>query len=107
MADAQSAIDHLNRLVRLAERLSARGIALYEHDYVTLAFGSFRLEIGTRHKRWGLWWDGKDGCLTISAPYAPRDGRRAPLVAGQVVSLGLGDPDQPFSYIEQLELARD
>jgi hypothetical protein len=105
VSDSQSAIDHLERLARLAGVLAERGIAIYEHEYLLLAFGSFRLELGTRHERWGFSWDGKEGFLGVSDQYAPREGRPAPPVAGKSVHLGLGDLDAPFTFIERFEFA--
>ncbi|MFQ5974600.1 MAG: hypothetical protein ACE5Q3_19930 [Alphaproteobacteria bacterium] len=103
MNDSQSAIDHFQRLERLAAALADHGIAIYEHQYYMLAFGGFRLELGTRHRRWGFSWDGKEGFLTVSDPYAPSAGRPAPPVSGKTEHLGLGDLDAPFRFIESFE----
>ena len=75
MSDSQSAVNHLERLLRLARALADRGIAIYEHEYFMLTFGSFRLELGTRHRRWGFSWDGREGFLSTSGPYEPSNGR--------------------------------
>ena len=103
MSDPESAIAHFRRVERLATGLSDRGIAIYEHEYFLLAFGSFRLEVGTRGRRWGFSWDGKDGCLDVSAPYAAPEGRPAPPVAGRAERLGLGDLDAPFRFVRDFE----
>jgi hypothetical protein len=100
MDDSQSAIEHLRRLGTLATKLADRGIAIYEHDYTMLAFGSFRLELGTRHRRWGFSWDGKEGFISFSDPYTPSDGRLAPPVSGHAKRLDFG-PDTPYSFIEE------
>ncbi len=105
MPDPQSAIEHFRRLSDLAASLSERGIALYEHEYFMLVFGSFRIELGTRHKRWGLAWDGKDGYLEIFGPYEPPEGRPAPSVPGKSVHIGLNDLDAPFSFIRSYDFA--
>ena len=103
MNDSQSAIDHFRRLERLAAVLSDRGIAIYEHRYYLLVFGSFSLELGTRHRRWGFSWDGKDGFLSVSDAYAPKEGRPAPPVSGRAERLDTGDLDAPFRFIESFD----
>jgi hypothetical protein len=99
MTDSESAIEHFRRLETLAAKLTERGIAVYEHEYTMLAFGSFRLELGTRHRRWGFSWDGKEGFISFSDPYTPRGGRTAPPVSGHTKRLGFG-PEIPYSFIE-------
>jgi hypothetical protein len=101
--DSQSAVDHLQRLGQLASVLAERGIAIYEHEYLMLAFGSFRLELGTRHRRWRFSWDGKEGYLDVSDAYAPREGQPAPPLSAKSVHLGLGDLDAPVTFIEAFE----
>ena len=99
MDDPQSSLEHLRRLKALAGNLADRGIAIYEHEYTMLAFGSFCLELGTRHRRWGFSWDGKEGFISFSDPYTPRSGRTAPPVFGHTKRLGFG-PEIPYSFIE-------
>ena len=106
MKDSQSAIDHLERLASLAGVLAERGIAIYEHEYFMLAFGSFRLELGTRHTRWGFSWDGKEGFLDVSTAYKPREGRPSPQVAVKSIHVGLGDLDAPFAFIEAFDFTK-
>ena len=71
MEDPRSTIEHLRRSEALAIKLAERGIAVYKHDDVMLAFGSFRLELGSRRRRWSLSWDGREGFLDFSDPYSP------------------------------------
>jgi hypothetical protein len=104
--DSQSAIDHFQRLLRLADVLAERGVSIYEHEYFMLAFGGFRLELGTRHRRWGFSWDGKEGLLGVSDAYAPREGRPAPPVYGKSAHLGLDDLDAPFTFIERFDFVQ-
>ena len=99
MTDSTSGINHLERLLHVATVIAGRGFAIYQHDYLMLAFGSFRLELGTRHQRWGISWDGKEGFLSVSDPYSPSPGNRAPPVTGKTIRLGFG-PDIPYSFIE-------
>jgi len=105
MDDSQSAIEHLGRIEALAVKLADQGIAIYEHDYTMLVFGSFRLELGTRHRRWGFSWDGKEGFLSYSDPYTPSDGLLAPPVSGHAKRLGFG-PHIPYSFIEEFSFNR-
>jgi hypothetical protein len=64
--DATSAIEHLKRVTALAERLAARGIAIYEHSYYLMAFGIWTIVAGRRIKRFTFSWDGRDEFLEIS-----------------------------------------
>jgi hypothetical protein len=104
--DSVDAAHHFKRLVDLDEILASRTIAIYEHEYFMLAFGSFRLEVGTRKRRWGFSWDGKEGFATISNPYEPSDGRAAPPVSGKAIGLGLGNLDAPFEFLKTFDFGR-
>jgi hypothetical protein len=74
--DSPSAIEHLKRIMALAERLSPQGMAIYEHSYHLLAFGSWTIVAGRRNKRFRFSWDGRDEFLEISA--SERDLSSAP-----------------------------
>ena len=106
MDDPQSAIEHLLRLKALAANLADRGIAIYEHDYTMLAFGSFRLELGTRSRRWQFSWDGKEGFLSFSNPYVPSEVQKGRPRTEHVERLGFG-PDIPYSFIEGFDFNGD
>lgn len=105
MGDPQVASEHLDRLSRLATALAGRGLAIYEHHYYMLVMGSFRLEVGTRHERWVVSWDGKEGFIDISEPYAAEPGSLMKPVAGQTMFLGFG-PDIPYAFLETFEFRR-
>ena len=64
--DADTTILHLGLMEWLAERLAGDHLAIYEHTYNQLAFGSWEIVIGTRHKRRRFTWDGKDSLLSVS-----------------------------------------
>ena len=66
MALAKQSIDHLARVLEIAEALAAHGITLFEHDYNYLAFGSFSITFGDGHRRVQCQWDGKESLLSIS-----------------------------------------
>ena len=55
--------NHLRALGELAERLSARGITIFEHWYSYEGFGSYTLVIGRGRSRLRFNWDGKDRWL--------------------------------------------
>jgi hypothetical protein len=64
--DPTSAIEHLKRVMALAKRLAPHGIAIYEHSYHLMAFGSWTIVAGRRTKRHKFSWDGRDEFLEIS-----------------------------------------
>ena len=64
--DADTTILHLGLMEWLAERLAGEYLAIYEHTYNQLAFGSWEMVIGSRHKRRRFTWDGKDSHLSVS-----------------------------------------
>ncbi|PYP18622.1 MAG: hypothetical protein DMD54_04765 [Gemmatimonadetes bacterium] len=65
--DSEEALKHLRRVVSLAERLRLHSIAVYTHQYNYLAFGSWSLVAGNRHRRVQLTWDGKEFVLSCAA----------------------------------------
>ena len=50
----------------LAERLAPRGIAIYEHSYYLMSFGSWTIVAGRRTRGHRFSWDGRDAFLEIS-----------------------------------------
>ena len=63
--DAVASEGHLGLMLALAERLGGDGIAIYEHRYHLLAFGSWEVVVGTRHRRRRFVWDGRTAVLTL------------------------------------------
>ena len=61
--DPDSFLEHSRQIYSLAESLSKDGIAVYEHSYDMLSFGSWFLILGKRKYRFRFTWDGKDGIL--------------------------------------------
>jgi hypothetical protein len=64
-SDAESSVLHLQSVLALANRVAAFGIAIYEHRYAALDFGSWEIVAGTRKNRIRFRWDGRDATLTI------------------------------------------
>ena len=71
MPDSESALNHLHSIVALGDRLKEFGIAIYEHHYLTLVFGSWTLIAGKRKERIKISWDGRDGFLDFSEGLFP------------------------------------
>lgn len=63
--DATSGVEHSRRMLALTERLAAQGIAVYEHQWFCLMFGSWTLIAGTRHRRFRFQWDGKEFFIDV------------------------------------------
>lgn len=63
---SESAFRHITRLHDLAEALHKNGIAILEHAYHALAFGSFVLVVGRPRKRLKFGRDGKNFFLDVS-----------------------------------------
>jgi hypothetical protein len=56
----------LSEVAKLSQLLNQHGRAIFEVHYNDLAFGSWVLVAGTRHKRLRLTWDGKEALLDVS-----------------------------------------
>ncbi|MEK6653030.1 MAG: hypothetical protein AABY50_08890 [Nitrospirota bacterium] len=72
--DANSFLEHARQVHSLAEKLSEDGIAIYEHSYDMLSFGSWLLILGKRKYRVRFIWDGKDGILITAKALIPDSG---------------------------------
>ena len=62
---AEAAIAHLSNLLGALPDLQAQGIALHEHQYDGLSFGSFVLVLAKSHSRVRFSWDGREHILAI------------------------------------------
>ena len=72
--DANSFLEHSQQMYSLALSLAENGIAVYEHSYDMLAFGSWVLVLGRRKKRFRFIWDGRDGILKVEKALIPDSG---------------------------------
>jgi hypothetical protein len=66
MNDAESSASFIAALARFSQSLAESGTAIYEIAYDLLAFGSWTMELGTRHHRSLLRWDGKESRMSLS-----------------------------------------
>ena len=96
MNDQETSLEHFTRVQSLSARLASRSIAIYEYQVHLLAFGSFTLQSGDRHRRWQFIWDGKDGTITVSTAAVSDSGNvpewREELTAQPV--------DDPYAFVE-------
>ena len=78
MNDAESSASFISALAAFSDSLSESGIAIYGLTYDLLHFGSWTIEVGKRHHRSLLQWDGKEFLMSLSQcdvadSQAPRD----------------------------------
>ena len=99
MSDQETGLKHFTRMQSLSAHLASRGIAIYEHEVHLLAFGSFTLQLGNRHKRWQFIWDGKDSTITVSAAVVS-DSRNVPEWQKKLAAQPV---DDPYAFIENYE----
>ena len=72
--DADVSFRHFEALVQFVQRLREEHIAVYSHRYDFLAFGSWVIEVGNRHRRVQLTHDGKEGVLRLCRAAVTTDG---------------------------------
>jgi hypothetical protein len=105
MSDAAQSLSALVGINRLATGLAEQGLAIYGLAYDYLHFGSWTIEVGRRHKRILLQWDGKESLLVVSVAVVSdaqgsKDWKR---VAEQPITLqGDADPTAIFDSARQL-----
>ncbi|MEP6608978.1 MAG: hypothetical protein ABJA83_09900, partial [Burkholderiaceae bacterium] len=63
---ANSGIGHVAQLAAVLASLKPHNIALFEHQYLLLVFGSFGLVVGRAHDRLKFSWDGREFFLDVS-----------------------------------------
>jgi len=85
----------------MAQRLAADDIAIYEHRYAALDFGSWEIVAGRRKSRIRFRWDGRDAALTIEQAVCADS--RTPLNWKSVASEQQRSPDgaNPLARVEQ------
>lgn len=72
--DANSFLEHARQVHSLAAKISEDDIAIYEHSYDMLSFGSWLLILGKRKYRFRFTWDGRDGILKTEKALIPDAG---------------------------------
>ena len=104
--DADWGIEHIQRLLALAESLRLLGVSVYHHEWHELAMGSWLLTAGTRHSSYLFTWYGRDGVISVQGPFHAGQGSRSnsPSVADE--RLGIGSAVDPFQYVEQFFQSR-
>jgi hypothetical protein len=65
-SDADSSVSHLRRIAALSDTLKERGVAIYEHHWDSLCFGSFTITAGRRKDCFEFSWDGRELFLSVS-----------------------------------------
>jgi hypothetical protein len=78
MTDAESSVSFMSSLAAFSQSLGESGLAIYGVSYDALHFGSWTIEVGKRHQRFLLQWDGKESQISLSRcdvvdSQAPRD----------------------------------
>lgn len=71
MSDSDPALKHFEAILELGKRMKEIGVAIYEHEYYSLVFGSWTVVVGKRKNRIKFSWDGRDGFLDISEGHFP------------------------------------
>ena len=64
-SDSESAIKHLRRVGLLAEQLKPLGVAIYEHHWDCLCFGSWTITAGRRKDCYEFGWDGREFFMSV------------------------------------------
>lgn len=75
-SDAQDFSQHIAAVLALSQRLAALDIAIYQHNYHALAFGSWTIVAGKRKERIRFTWDGRDRFLTVEQAAFPDSQQR-------------------------------
>jgi hypothetical protein len=104
--DADWGVQHIERLLALAESLRALRVALYHHDWYEVAMGSWKLTAGTRHRSYEFVWDGREGVISVRGPFHASQGSASS--SPSVVDEPLGVPPSldPFQYVERFFQSR-
>ena len=99
--DAGWGVQHIERLLALAESLRALGKSVYHHEWHELAMGSWSLTAGTRHRSYRFIWDGRDGIMSVQGPFHASQGSSSssPSIANE--QLGVRPSIDPFQYVER------
>jgi hypothetical protein len=99
--DPDSGIQHIQRLLALAESLHALGVSVYQHEWRELAMGSWSLTADTRHRNYPFTWDGRDGVMSVQGPFHAGQGSGSSSSSIANEQLGVPTSVDPFQYVER------
>jgi hypothetical protein len=102
MSDVPESVVFPAALAHFSARLAAADIAIYGVAYQFLHFGGWVIELGQRHRRFLLSWDGKEHMLKVESSVAS-DSRSPPKALQQLAELNLPPPLQLDEIFEQAE----
>jgi hypothetical protein len=103
-SDVQSCANHWNKVVALCSELAPLGVAVYEHSYSYLSFGSWTLTLGKRKEVLRFNWDGREGFVTIQEALVPDSRSIKDWKELKVQGVAVRDGGEPFA--EVLKFAR-
>jgi len=98
--DADWGIEHIQRLLALAESLRAVRVSVYHHEWYELAMGSWKLTAGTRHRSYLFTWDGRDGVISVRGPFHAGQGSASNSPCTAEEQLGIPPSVDPFEYVQ-------
>jgi hypothetical protein len=99
--DARSTIEHLKRVASLADGLEKMGVAIYEHHWDCLCFGSWTITAGRKKDCLEFSWDGRDFFLSVSHSSDISGGRPQTWRPHETHRLSPGDGRDPLAFIEE------
>jgi hypothetical protein len=99
--DKVSSVDHFQQVFSLARQLSDIGVAIYEHHWDSLTFGSWTIVAGSRHRRFEFSWDGREFSVSVSQCEFSDSRSHQCWSAPKSHTLPSDDPCAPFKYLEQ------
>jgi len=107
MDDSTESALFTDALAGFAKRLAARHVAIYGVAYDMLHFGSWTLEVGRRHRRILLAWDGKESSLGLSVRNLSDSSRvAADWRSVSETQIAVQDPAAVLSVAEELVLGQ-
>ena len=108
MSDSEWSSMFLSALAAFAKSLGQSNLAIYSVDYNLEIFGSWTIELGRRHKRSLLQWDGKEFVLSLSRCNVSNSGAVKPWkhVIDEQLDSGL-PKDELFQIAENLVLENE
>ena len=104
--DADWGVQHIERLLALAESLRALRVAVYHHERDRAAMGSWKLTVGTRHRSYEFEWDGREGVISVRGPFHAGQGSASASPSVVDEELGVSPSLEPFQYVERFFQSR-